>query len=486
MNSNRRADLQRKLTLSSVPRPPAGLVDRIKADIPQYLEKEPPRRKAYGAFAMRIAASVLVAVTSVVTVLYVVNSPRQEKQASVAPGPFAPAHRGIQTDTVAVAPTETVRLDIAEEAPVEIPTQIALNAPPPPPAGAATSAAAPQLARNEAVRTQNDEEIAVESGVEGSVQGGVAYGAIGGTPARLEESAPQERDAQPQSVAPRVAAPAPAAAPEPQFAPPPVMAAADAAASRSAPGIERRARKTTAASESRELFGISVDEQNFQRIRETLEAGSRPAPAAVDVEALVNYFAGPPERRPRRGVSLDVEASPAAIEAEGDHAILRFSIDTAEGRGLTPVASNVRVEIVFNKSVIAKQKRVGGDHPLTTESALRNGMSVTGLYALELHPGVTSTQHVATVRLRYQTVPGGETETVTRQIFGRDLARGWARATRRHRLASLGAVWGETLKGRSAGFDVARRAEELATQDPKDTRARELAAAAKSSDDGSP
>ena len=33
MNAKRRAELQRKLTLNAVPRPPAGLAERIKADI---------------------------------------------------------------------------------------------------------------------------------------------------------------------------------------------------------------------------------------------------------------------------------------------------------------------------------------------------------------------------------------------------------------------------------------------------------------------
>jgi hypothetical protein len=67
---------------------------------------------------------------------------------------------------------------------------------------------------------------------------------------------------------------------------------------------------------------------------------------------------------------------------------------------------------------------------------------------------------------------------ITKVVHGSDLARDWERASRRHRLASLGAVWSESLRGAGARQDVAKRAEELATQEPKDTRARELAKAA--------
>jgi hypothetical protein len=80
------------------------------------------------------------------------------------------------------------------------------------------------------------------------------------------------------------------------------------------------------------------------------------------------------------------------------------------------------------------------------------------------------------VRLHY--FDGAKPQTITKAVHGHDLAKSWQRASRRHRLASLGAVWGESLKGTNKGKDVARRAEELATQAPDDVRARELARAA--------
>ncbi|HVE70271.1 MAG TPA: hypothetical protein VNI54_02800 [Thermoanaerobaculia bacterium] len=489
MNSKRRAELQRKLTLNAVPRPPAGLVDRIRADIPKYLEQENERRRS-SAFYLRVAASVLVAVTSVVAAMYVVNGPaHQEKSAAVAPGPFAPAQRrtSIAQDTPVAAPTETVRLEIAEETDLQLPPQLALDAAPPPPPAAVAAAPVSQARAQEIAEATPMVERQAENGVSGSVAGGVVGGTARGVVA--EVARPQavvvEREVAPAAPAVAAPVPTPVATSAPALeAPPPPPVMADAASRVGRATAERRAERSFAKEADREVFGISVDPHNFQQIRETLEAGARPAATAVDVEAIVNYFAGPPVKRPRRGVSLDVEASPAAIEAEGDHAILRFSIDTPVG-GSTVVASNVRVDITFNDRVVAKHKRVGGDESLASESVLRNGMSVTGLYALELRPNLTATQRVATVRLQYKTVPAGKAETLTRHVLARDLAKSWARSTRRHRLASLGAVWGETLKGTAPGFDVARRAQELVTQDPKDARARELAAAANASSDGS-
>jgi hypothetical protein len=100
---------------------------------------------------------------------------------------------------------------------------------------------------------------------------------------------------------------------------------------------------------------------------------------------------------------------------------------------------------------------------------------VTAIYAIELKPNLKSSQLVASVYFRYTSVADGNRRTITRTVRGQDLSRTWQRASRRHRLASLGAVWGETLKGTASGFDVAQRAEELATQNPKNPHAQELA-----------
>jgi hypothetical protein len=477
MNTKRRADLQRKLSHTAVPRPPAGLADRIKADIPKYLQAETDRGRFSRAvaFNMRVAASILFLVTSLVVTVYLVDAPPREKASMATPGPFAPAARSLPQPAPSASAPEEVRFDDAGDRALEVP-QIAMATPPPaaPQRRVQASGAASARPRTESGSAVESEEV-VAGGVVGSVAGGVVGGTAGGVVSNAE---PQAMVAQDQ------------AAPQP-VAPPMVAEAAPARAERSASlGLvpEARAAKTSLEPKD-EVFGISIDPQSFQRIRRTLESGGRPAASAVNVEAIINYFAGPPARRPRRGVRLDVEVSPAAIEAEGDHAILRFSVDTPAANpaagSAPPVAKDVRVDVVFNKDVVAKATRVGGSEAPAPEAVLLAGTSVTGLYALELHPDLHADQLVATVQLHHTSVVNGKKETITREVRAGDLAKGWQRSSRRHRLASLGAVWGETLKGSAAGFDIARRAEELVTQDPKDARAKELAAAASASADGS-
>jgi len=241
--------------------------------------------------------------------------------------------------------------------------------------------------------------------------------------------------------------------------------------------------------QARSVFGISVDPAVFQGIRTKLENGERPAAGRVDVDALVNYFAGAPVRPPRRPVSLEVEASPAPVEAEGDHAILRFTVDTAKvdvpARGsIPPVATDVRLTIDVDSKTVGTFRRIGGSSEIRRESMLLHNVSVTGLYELSLRPHLQSNARIATVRLTYRAVEDGREHSIERVVRGRDLAGEWSSATRRHRLASLGAVWSETLKGTAVDADIARRAEELATQNPGDTRARELANAASATGGG--
>ena len=64
MTRNRKADLQRKLTMAPVAKPPAGLADRIKGEIPQQFvlqaENERTQMRKSAMFNLRIAASIIV------------------------------------------------------------------------------------------------------------------------------------------------------------------------------------------------------------------------------------------------------------------------------------------------------------------------------------------------------------------------------------------------------------------------------------------
>lgn len=488
MTAKRKAELQRKLTLASVPKPPAGLAERIKADIPSYLHPEADRRRMSRSigFSMRVAASILLVVSSVMAALYLL-APQDALQttamksipAAAAPKPAAPS----LPERVAAAPEATAA---TEEVQLEITEETARTAPATQFADARNTDAV--LGRRALAREQDDE---VESGVEDRVSGDVAGGVVGGVAVGIVRD--EEKTEQPALIA--ETAPAPMVANEGLMAPPPPPAAVPEP-SRPEPSAGLRVRPSASASlkvrqaqaadlqfaQKQSVFGISTERTAFERIKTALENGQRPTANSVNVEALVNYFAGAPARPPRRGIRLEVEASPAPVEVQGKRAILRFTIDTPAAAGTpAPVALDARIEVQVDQRAVARIERVGDEETIAAEPALLQNMSVTGLYELELRPNLTVSQRVATVRLHYRSVVDGKPQTIEKVLHGRDFAKQWTRASRRHRLASLGAVWGESLKGMAGSAEVARRASELATQNPADARAGELARAAEAS-----
>lgn len=514
MTSKRKAELQRKLSMSAVPRPPAGLSDRIKADIPQYLQTEVDRARFSGsvAFSMRVAASILLLITTAFVTLRLLEPTPNNQIASFTPKPkLVPAVTRYEATAPAVAPPpqragEEVRLDITQES--DAPLSVAPAAP--------QVAFAPQMA-------EGNRENGVAAGTFGSDEErkkdeGEGSASVGDAAGRLAPAAAAGALDDRQSIASSITAAEPPAAPVPaeaQVQTAESLAPAKALARDRAPSRTRSAPRAAAPApvvmpappaemptppstsslmseayaddlslkQKPEVFGISVDPNVFIGVKASLQKGTRPTNGSVNIDALVNYFAGPPARAPRRSVNLEVEASPAPVEAEGDHAVLRFTVDTsritvAPRSSTPPAATNARLEIEIDGKAVAHFHRIGGDAPIQQESTLLHNLSVTALYELELRPNLKATQRIATVRLRYRSVTDGKENVITRVVHGSDLARDWARASRRHRLASLGAVWSESLKTRATRADVAKRAEELATQEPEDTRARELANAA--------
>lgn len=517
MNSKKKADLQRKLTMPPVPRPPSNLAERIKRDIPQHFtmssESERDRISRSLGLNMRVAASVLLVVSS--AYLFMQLYAHSQRNASTlmteaaAPKPVAAARK---TDTLAQKKEAAEPLAASSYGYLSPSAQAAPAAPSiPRPMQVADGRLARQMspvavAGQERRRdAENDEQVGQKDhvitayadtrAVEGGVEGGVVGGVVGGTAGGVVGTAPV---AEPMSVADNAAA-----APPPPPPAPPALAREEAAPQRSAdaesititasaPTIAAPASKfgefpslvkTAQASELKlgarnEVFGISVDRGAFERVKSAIERGERPD--AVNVEALVNYFAGPAPHT-RKEVQLDTEGSPAPVAAGERRGILRYTVDTATaevppGASVPPVAVDAKVEISFEPAAVASHHRIGApQEEETIEATLLKNVSVTALYEIEMKPTVTARQRVATVRLTYTSVADGRKHDITRPIYGRDFAHPWRTASRRHRLASLGAVWGETLKGAASGTDVARRAEELAIQEPKDAKARELA-----------
>ena len=110
MNSKRKGDLHRRLSMAPVPRPPADLLDRIKSDIPEYLRPETDRKRLTRsvAFNMRVAASILIVVSSVIGAIYLLG-PQEVMQMSPSPAASVAEKK---TD----AALDEVRVEIAQQA----------------------------------------------------------------------------------------------------------------------------------------------------------------------------------------------------------------------------------------------------------------------------------------------------------------------------------------------------------------------------------
>jgi len=478
MTSKRKAEIQRKLSLTAVPRPPDDLLDRIKGDIPRYLSVEAERERFSRSvgFNLRVAASILVLISAAAALFMLVpdNGPAAftaSRMKEEAPRPVA-----------APASTDEVRVDIVQQQQAPPATsQIADAAPPP-----AVMRPAPMMVPEPSRRRDADrEERGVEGRVEGGVPGGIVGGVIGGVAGGTVGTAPVEVAEAPSAPAPPPAAPVPAEDFVRAERAAPAAAMAKTAASAA---LIPQAFADELQLAPKSVFGISVDPAAFRRIKSTIENGARPSPSTSDVEALVNYFAGGPSRHVR-GVRLEAEASPQPVDANGHRAILRLTIDTSsvsvpQGASVPPIATDARLEIDFNENAVQHYEAIGDNTMLVPESALLHNLSVTGLWALDLKTPLKAKQRVATIHLHYRLLADKKEHTIVRELRGSDFANQWANASRRHRLASLGALWGESLRGSKGGPDVAKRAEELASQAPNDTRARELAAVANASSGG--
>ena len=125
MNANRKADLQRKLALAPVPKPPAGLAERIKTEIPKELrfnaERERERFSRSVRFSMSVAASVIVVISAAYVALQIMTGapPASAVRArKVVPAAQAPA----PTRAPAAPPPEAAeeRRDLQQKKPVKL------------------------------------------------------------------------------------------------------------------------------------------------------------------------------------------------------------------------------------------------------------------------------------------------------------------------------------------------------------------------------
>jgi hypothetical protein len=457
MRPNRKADLQRKLTLAAIPTPPAGLAQRIKTDIPKHFPDSTAERQRLGsavAFNMRVAASILLLVGSLFVALHILNRAVVEDERHM--GEFSRALDGNKAPGRAFSPVPKLQQNAGqvvtstEEAPAAV-------APP----ERKTKKADVQLA--DAKLRQDREKDEAANGPARDLasldkqHGEVARITPAPAPLPSEPAPPPPASAAAEETAKAVVAQAPAVSEKLTVTSGYAVSAAGArAAPKTAAGssvaAKTRAVDFLASAQGSDLapgapsgmFGYSLD---YSKERRQLEG----------VIPLVQHFAAPTEW-PKHGVRLEADAAPSPLDPSKD--VLRISIDTAANpsrSAATPasVAADARIEIAINPEAVVSHRAVTGE-PSPRERLLVEGMSMTAVYEFQLAPSISPRAHLATVRLHYRSMPDGREQVLEQNIRVGDIAGSWSAAPQRTKSASLAAAFGET---RARGRDTSAIAE---------------------------
>jgi hypothetical protein len=419
MTQNRKADLQRKLALAPVAKPPEGLAERIKGEIPLNLRFEPERERARlwqsSSFNLRIAASIVLLVSSLYFALHLLS--RSEPNSTA---------RAMSEDRAA--------------APVPRQTIVALPNIPPQPGGArlrqtADQPSLPSSPPGRIVSAQLKDQIAENKREErdgmnegapsfvGSVEApraatdslamakaapssefspeppAVEGGSVAPEHARTDMTAAKTMAAQSAMSSPSAGAPVPAP-------PPPV------------PAFLRAKENAT---------------RNFVEIEESIARGE--TPRNIDIAAIVRHFAAP-EKTPA-DVRVELEASSTPLDAA--KWLLRVSVDA-------PPSTRAAFTLTFGDAISAHRALAGSIAP-----------NETALYEIEFKRNATPDQTIATV------ITGGVTHT----IHANDL-RSWNAASTRMKRASLAAAWARTLQSRTRAGAIVARAREAHIDDLAD------------------
>lgn len=457
MRPNRKADLQRKLTLAAIPPPPAGLAQRIKTDIPKHFPDSTAERQRLGsavAFNMRVAASILLLVGSLFVALHILNRAvvedgdrmdqfKRSLDTNKAPGrAFSPLPKLQQNAGQVVTSTE--------EAP-------AVVTPPERKTKKADVQVADAKLRQDREKDEAANGPARDLAFFDKQRGEVARVTPAPAPLPSEPAPPPPASAAVEETTKAVVAQAPAVsekltvttgytAPVAEAAAAPKKAAGNAVAAktRAVDSVASAQPSYLALGAPSGMFGYPLD-------------GSKERRQLDGVTPLVQHFAAPAEW-PKHGVHLEADAAPSPLDPSKD--VLRISIDTAAnpGRpGATPaaVAADARIEIEINPEAVVSHRAVTGE-PSPRERLLVEGMSMTAIYEFQLVPSISPHTHLATVRLHYRSMPDGREQTLEQKIRVSDIAQSWSAAPQRSKSASLAAAFGET---RARGRDTSAIAE---------------------------
>jgi hypothetical protein len=431
-------EIARKLAEREELEPPAGLLEKIKSEIPPSIPvgTETPEVETRSPVAPRqrwlMAASVVAMIGAGLLALQVRTPMSPVKETAGAKSFLQGADRAPAAPSTS---PPAARMNPPEGAE---PLLDAGQAPPPPPPPSPPK----PLSRKETEELKSlgyvtpQAEGGVEGGVVGGVPGGAPGGVVGGAGAPREAAPAVQPVEVPESVAaPPPAAPAPqAAAKEERRAdaagdsPLRMADAAVATAESAKPGPFK-----DTATQPLSTYETDSGTASYELVRRLLARGKLPDPGAIRVGEVLNGF--------QTGGVPPVEGAPSPFR-DSRYRLLCFRLPAGN-----------RVEVEFNPAVVVRYRLFG------------NGISA--LYEIELRPEAPRDDRVLTLRL-------GATE---KAVFLSGLAPSWEKASQGFRLAALVAEFAEILKG-SSGADlaeIARQARDAQKGLPKSARAAELA-----------
>lgn len=403
MTRNRKADLQRKLAMAPVAKPPAGLSDRIKNEIPRTLgfqETERTNLRKSAMFNLRIAASIVLLVSSLYLVLHLLSRTESNTQ----PTTMAERAAGSAPRPIAALPNTPPEAGSARE-------QQHADAPALPSTPPASIAEVRPRAR--IAEAKHTESVGMTTGASTYVDA-------------VQSEAPKSEKITVADAVPAAPAFAPPAVPPP--APAPLAAAAEQAAPR--PSYER-----TGLSEDRAVAKSSVSApspsretptvRNFFAIQQAIARGE--TPRYVDITTIVQHFAAPESAPAELRVELEASATPL----DATKWLLRVSVDA-------PAANGTPIDLQFGDAIAAHHALAGSLAPNTT-----------ALYEIEFKSDAKPDQTIATVR-------AGRVESVIRVA---DL-HPWSAASSRMKRASLAAAWARTLQSHTKADAIVAKARE--------------------------
>ena len=398
MNPNRRANLQRKLTLTPVPKPPAGLADKIKGEIPKHLlldtERERERLSQSVAFNMRVAASILILVSSVYLGLQLIVRKSEERAPSLT------AARQKQKATPVVSRADKAK-NVDELTEVQRPmTKVAVAQTKP-----ASQRGFVDEKRDVARREAKEE-----------------------TPIAALAPPP-----------PATAAPAPT--PTPAAPTEPAVMAEGRNSDQAVAGLGSAKTASLQKLAPASNFGVESERGEYDRMVAALDRGERPE--NVSVASLVQHFAVP-AAAPKNAVGMETEVtgSPFAQRKQ----FLRVSVDVA-----API-SDASLDINFKDNELMHRALAGQSQGRAV--SMKANSSITLLQEFEPRSPVDLSP-VANVRLAYRSAEG-DRRTIAKEVTTADF-RAWPDASLRMKSAVLAALLGDALRN---GGDTSRIAAE--------------------------